>query len=111
MAKELKPCPFCGGEVKMDNEQITATITVDYFICEKCGATVHFEYADKTAESIEAWNTRKPIDEIVEQLEDANATDDFIQAINGKECNKRERIVCGVALEYAIEIVKGGQNE
>lgn len=52
--------------------------------------------------------TAYDIDKVVEQLEDANATDDFIQAINGKECNKREKIVCGVALEYAIEIVKGG---
>lgn len=98
MSKELKQCPFCGGGVRMDDEQITATITVDYFICEKCGATVHFEYADSTAETIEAWNTRKPIDDIVEQLEKL------------KEWGYAELMPCEVdeLIDKSIEIVKGG---
>lgn len=109
MSNELKPCLFCGGEVKMDNEQITATITVDYFICEKCGATVHFEYADKTAEAIEAWNTRKPIDDIVEQLEEEAHRERMsaeFRLAGSAGYNEAKNIAKGI--DRAIEIVKGG---
>lgn len=105
MSKELKPCPFCGGEVRMDDEQITATITVDYFICEKCGATVHFEYADSTAETIEAWNTRKPIDKVVEQLEELQQREYFCECPLEGKCDSNCRFK---AIDKAIEIVKGG---
>ena len=109
MTDKLMNCPFCGGKANVIEAKHREYQSTYYVYCKHCRC--------KSMESqclrdvIEAWNTRKPIDNIVEQLEDANATDDFIQAINGKECNKRERIVCGVALEYALEIVKGVQNE
>lgn len=45
-------------------------------------------------------------DKVVEQL--GYALNDCIPRINGKECNKREKTVYAMALEYAIEIVKGG---
>ena len=54
------PCPFCGGEVKLDE------LDFYMFCCDKCGAGITFakEFEDGTAddctkdESIEKWNTR-----------------------------------------------------
>lgn len=95
MYKKLKPCPFCGGEVVMDELQITATRKVDYFICENCGATTHFEYADSLSEAIEAWNTRKPMDKVVEQLERLKKTNE-----------RNQNYLTAMGFRQAIEIVK-----
>lgn len=60
MSEELKPCPFCGGEIKLDEDDFYM------FCCDKCGAGITFakELEDGTAtdcnkkESIEKWNRR-----------------------------------------------------
>lgn len=56
---DLKPCPFCGGEAKVERSLRSFTPelweTYDYAKCKKCGARV--EGADE-AEAIEAWNAR-----------------------------------------------------
>ena len=57
---ELKPCPFCGGTIKLDEDDFYM------FCCDKCGAGITFakELEDGTAtdctkeESIEKWNRR-----------------------------------------------------
>ena len=63
--KELKPCPFCGGEAKVEKEPFA---TWDEFIAHcnnpKCIA-FYLGYYDeglyKTEEqAIEAWNRRVP---------------------------------------------------
>lgn len=104
MSKKQKTCPFCGGEVRMANEPITATITIDWFICENCGATVHFEYADDTAEAIEAWNTRKPMNEIEKRLVDAAKSGEVMMDSGVK------RVSSFVQINDAIEIVKGSET-
>ena len=69
---KLKPCPFCGGEAKLRK------LNKDrgYFVlCSKCGCrTPYFKYRyapidDLREDAIDTWNTRKPIDRIVGQLE------------------------------------------
>ena len=56
MSEQLKPCPFCGGKVKMVNGIIARTIV---FICEKCGADVMFFGAEKNKDkAVKAWNRR-----------------------------------------------------
>ena len=58
---ELKQCPFCGGQVKLDEDGFYM------FCCDDCGAGITFakELEDGTAtymdkvESIEAWNRRE----------------------------------------------------
>lgn len=63
---KLLPCPFCGGEIKLDEDDFYM------FCCDTCGAGITFahELEDGTAEdctkeeSIESWNTRKPMERI-----------------------------------------------
>lgn len=69
--RKLLPCPFCGGEVKLDEDEFYM------FCCDKCGAGITFakQLEDGMAtdcnkdESIDKWNTRKPIEKVVDQLE------------------------------------------
>ena len=57
---ELKSCPFCGGTIKLDEDDFYM------FCCDKCGAGITFakELEDGIAtdctkeESIEKWNRR-----------------------------------------------------
>ena len=63
---ELKPCPFCGGKpvlLKHNDE--------DYYkvFCECCGAR-QWTFANRTdRDAIRNWNTRKPMDNIVAELQ------------------------------------------
>ena len=69
---KLLPCPFCGGEAK------TGYAINDYnrwgVICTNCEACVEVAewkgVADTEENAIRAWNTRKPIQEIMERLEE-----------------------------------------
>ena len=77
--EELRNCPFCGG----DELYIRAfSIGPECFIrCGICGAMIEKEVkwngmsreehdAECAKVLIEAWNTRKPMERIVERLED-----------------------------------------
>ncbi len=94
---KLKPCPFCGGEIKLDEDDFYM------FCCNTCGAGITFahELEDGTAEdctkeeSIERWNTRKPVERIVEQLES-----EIVGKTTAEEFDN--------GIKKAIEIVKGG---
>lgn len=67
MKKELKQCPFCNRDAEIEEvigfrkEVVSASVT-----CKKCGVSTK-SYATKDA-AIEAWNTRKPMDEILGKL-------------------------------------------
>lgn len=111
MTDKLKPCPFCGGEIEIVNA--TQNIDEDHIIarCTCCNFT--FEYSTYFAHSkiarvkmnpsfVEAWNTRKPIDKIVEQLEE-----EVIWAnTHGTDAMFRQGRVSG--LLTAKRFVKGG---
>ena len=51
---ELKPCPFCGGEVLLEWDYYCDTYIV---YCRDCGCYVRQHYTVKD-EAIEAWNRR-----------------------------------------------------
>lgn len=61
MNKELKPCPFCGGEVKFENIG-DVDGTNYYMICcknEDCAASACFgDLSEKKASAKKAWNRR-----------------------------------------------------
>ena len=70
---ELKPCPFCGGEVEIQGGYENWRPTFydpdsggdPYFISCKCGCT--FSIGSQDPEKfINAWNTRTPIADVVE---------------------------------------------
>lgn len=102
--RKILPCPFCAGEVKLDDDEFYM------FCCDKCGAGITFakELEDGTAtdcnkdESVDKWNTRKPIENVVEQLE--NMSNDIpLQYENNYEQGVSD------GLDKAIEIVKKGR--
>lgn len=59
---ELRCCPFCGGEAR--NESCG-----NYWVkCTKCGSRGSVENTEK--EAMNQWNTRTPMANIVEKLEE-----------------------------------------
>lgn len=95
---KLKPCPFCGGEARV-NERYrggTANRKMYWISCSACGIsqqhdnTSGYRYQSK---AIERWNTRKPIDKVVVQLKENYSCD-----VGNLKM---------ISLDKAIEIVKG----
>lgn len=112
MSKKLKLCPFCGGEAFINYETMVddrriywAQIICGKCHCRSCGNWSNsYENAEK--KEIKAWNTRKPMDRIVERLEEAESLvpvnrvpDDIIK-------NKPKELGQLMAFSEAIEIVK-----
>ena len=54
--ESLKPCPFCGSEVKKQKGIVKG---VTMFICANCGADVCFFGAEYEPKATKAWNRRK----------------------------------------------------
>lgn len=48
----VKPCPFCGGEIKVTHGYINAPFW--FFKCKKCGAVISFDNDECNAEPIKA---------------------------------------------------------
>ena len=74
----LKPCPFCGGEAKVERRDVEPQgdpwygIKLETFVlCTKCGACLFDEFFHEgfinDEKAIEAWNTRP--DGVVELIE------------------------------------------
>lgn len=59
---ELKPCPFCGGEARF------ADVTGHWLICKEC--LCETQYYNNPADAVKAWNTRKPIQDLMEQIDE-----------------------------------------
>ena len=74
---EKKPlqCPFCEGEARLQRWRRTYGY---YVICKKCGCrTPVFQYQYDSKEkrredAINTWNTRVPMEKIMERLEEEN---------------------------------------
>ena len=62
---KLKPCPFCGGEAKLHHNSLTDKFKV---WCSECDCRTDV-YSDKE-EVVKCWNTRKPMERIVDRLEE-----------------------------------------
>ena len=101
MASDIKllSCPFCGGEAILDREDI---------FCDYCHLSMKIDdrlynreaenYEEARTQAIEAWNTRKPMDRIVEKLEEMKG--------NPPELQYRHLVV-----DECISIVRGGKDE
>lgn len=117
--KRLLPCPFCGGEVRLmyydvegdgspscinSEEELEASPA--FVHCYNCD-TDFMHHSDIARDVLVMWNTRKPMDKIVERLEE-----------EAEECRKYWCEFDDVdsfggmhAYLKAIEIVKGEENE
>ena len=124
MTDRLTPCPFCGGEkLKIDCRSRDAIETYSVR-CNKCharGGTTSIYKGGVLAnqrcaalkelqeqaieEAIEAWNTRKPIDKVVEQLESLETYKQTVTMEKHPFCASE---IETISKKKAIEIVKGG---
>lgn len=95
---ELLNCPFCGGEAEF------ATSDRHWIWCKNCG--VETEYCYETDDAIKAWNTRKPMDRIVERLEAMKMRYFLTIANTGDEKLDAVYEEVGNAIDKAIEIIK-----
>lgn len=109
---KLLPRPFCGGKIKLDEDDFYM------FCCDTCGAGITFahELEDGAAEdctkeeSIERYNTRKPMDRIVEQLERERRIA-FLTLANAPDIPDMAYEKVSQYLDKAIEIVQKGGAE
>jgi Lar family restriction alleviation protein len=111
MNNKLKPCPFCGGKVYIDNEDCYGYEHIDFFVhCDNCSLQFGFASQLETDEEVaKAWNTRKPMDKVVKHLEETREKD--IPRINNTTTTRDEKVY-KLAMSYAIDIVKvGGIDE
>lgn len=121
----IKKCPFCKGqsEVKHDRECWGHGDYVDktYVRCSSCGAcggTVYDrEIPNKdmrTIAAVQKWNTRKPVEDVLERLEGLKGKDYFSsEDFDGtkhfyfyEETEEHDEMI-----DYAIEIIKEGLME
>jgi len=100
---ELKPCPFCGGEAKIATYDWGYSVK-EYWVYCSCGCETKKFHSKE--EAVENWNTRKPMDNIVAELEELKA-DEYYKAVEGD----RDAGVRNNAYVNAIDIVKRGGAE
>ena len=97
--KELKPCPFCGGEA-----DIEGIPQLYYISCKNCYADMR-AYGSK-AEAINAWNTRNYLEKqdssISEKIIDAIIENKLFSVIN-PHTNKE--------IEETLVVWAGNANE
>ena len=117
---KLLPCPLCGESVEIDeippHTHSIATFMVDcdgLAIIEcKCGCSITRETREK---AIKVWNTRKPMDKIVEQLEEEKeySYSEFSHYINEYELSLDDEYddFFHKGLGRAIDIIRAGGKE
>ena len=63
--EELKKCPFCGGEAKTSFVFGRAGV-----VCAECDANIRMYLDASMEDAIKAWNNRKPVEDVLERLEE-----------------------------------------
>lgn len=91
-SEALKLCPFCGGKAELSHRGYCHDMISVYGRCKKCDAHGEsFMYCFWSPEqdeaenkAIEAWNTRKPVDAVLDRLEEEKSdwNDDYNVPIN-----------------------------
>ncbi len=103
---KLKPCPFCGGEaIIYENDEDD-----EYMIgCKNCCAAEPMtEWASKE-NAIAQWNTRKPVERVLGRLEEEKEKYDTLSENALSEfCLEMFHLYSDTAhgLEIAIKIIK-----
>lgn len=58
MKLKPRPCPFCGGEVHIEEDWVDAVSSFFTFICDDCGMYTTQNYCMPKEEAIKIWNRR-----------------------------------------------------
>lgn len=97
---ELKCCPFCGAKLELVREHYWCHPTD-----EKC-ILRHLCFEADDLEGVELWNTRKPMERIVERLEEMKMR--YFLTITNTGNKKLDSVYeeVGNCIDRAIEIVK-----
>lgn len=103
----IKRCPFCGGEVFVYYSG--SQFQFAEVVCNECGC--HSD-RKKIEEAITAWNTRKPVERILERLEELmekymNNSEKAAELGKAYEKHVVYNGAKGMAFEKAIEIIQG----
>ena len=105
---ELKRCPFCVGELELTDD--------DYYWHPFNGCFLDANHVTNNEKRIKAWNTRKPMQNIVKRLEEENTLlkEQRTEAIEYDD----EQIIFAAnnqigAFDYSLRVIKeeGGINE
>lgn len=106
MTDKLKPCPFCGGEAF--EYYSGSQFEFCEVVCKECGCRSKRKTEE---EAIASWNTRKPMDRIVEEVNEIGR-----RVCNNVKCNHEcvedsERICDhGVLMGAVIDAIVKGEN-
>lgn len=103
---KLLPCPFCGGEVELLTEEVDATREAYNFHCDNCDMSTYYDYPNDREDAIKQWNTRKPMERIVEHLEEKSSLNHLEKM--EERVGKKQTQGFGLGISCAIDIVKGG---
>lgn len=94
ISKQLAKCPLCGEEIK-GGVRLTGYIMMNrqYIKCDACGLKMESSYDIDglsqthlkaiTEDLIRRWNTRKPMERIVERLEEYEGTYVDVDIVRG----------------------------
>lgn len=99
---KLLPCPFCGGELKFSE-------ILHIAICNECDAHIGFpKLSSNKSKVINAINTRKPMERIVNRLEEfKEEKNDIGSKIRNAE-DKRCYGFYELGIDEATDIVRKG---
>ena len=95
ISKQLAKCPFCGGEAMLKEHTDYWGIKYGVECQEECDVSPFTSWWKHKEDAIKAWNTRIPMQNIVERLE----------AIKEYAWDEEYQTVCDI-----IEIVKGEED-
>lgn len=103
---KLLSCPFCGGEASLLTHKDLKNRMYYYVECSgnNCLIEPFTYYASDKEEVIKLWNTRKPMERVVERLEETKDKD--IVFFPPRANNKTAMLGQRIGLDRAIEIVK-----
>ena len=96
---ELKRCPFCGGEVRFVKTGCSSRGKIGHLYCDGCKESFFKNDRWHTeSELYEKWNTRKPLERVIERLEEEERLAD----------EEKER--CDIANPLQFDSAKGYSN-
>lgn len=100
---KLLPCPFCGGEAEVETGSVFMWEHI--IVCKNCGASSKMMNgiapSQAREKAINAWNTRKPVERLLERLEE-----EIKEVANESWTDYEERVIVGSTLYGAIDIIK-----